>query len=116
LNQRGLANVETEGRQVIENQDTVKPTHPWWVDLSLVVAGVGCDWYFAFKWFSGKFSYWSGPALRGMVLTGMVCALIAIVVGRAKWREGVQIFFALSYGLFGYMMIDRGGGWPGQPR
>jgi len=93
---------------VIENQDTVKPRHPWWVDLCLVVAGVGCDWYFAFMWFFGKHSCWSVPVLRGMVLTGMLCALIAIVADRAKWREAVQIFFALSWGLCGYMMIDRG--------
>lgn len=89
---------------------------PLWVYLGLVVAGVGCDWYFAFKWFFGQYSYWSGPVLRGMVLTGMLCALIAIVAGRAKWREAAQIFLALSWALCGYMMIDRGWGWSSQPR
>lgn len=84
--------------------------------MCLVVAGVGCDWYCAFKWFSGKYSYWSDPVLRGMVLTVGVCALIAILTGRAKWRDAVQIFFAVSWGLFGCMFIKVVGRWPGQPK
>ena len=92
---------------------------PWWVYLCLVVAGVGCDWYCAFKWFSGTYSYWSGPVLRGMVLTVMGCALIAILAAcasRARWRQAVQIFFAVSWGLFGCMFIGLVGRWPGQPK
>jgi hypothetical protein len=92
---------------------------PWWVYLCLVVVGVGYDWYCAFKWFSGKYPYWSDPVLRGMVLTVTFCSFIAILplcVGRAKWREAVQIFFAVSSGLFGFMFIGLVGGWPGQPK
>jgi len=91
---------------------------PWWVYLCLVVAGVGFDWYCAFKWFSGKYPYWSDPVLRGMVLTVMFCWFIAtlpVCAGKAKWREAVEIFFAVSSGLFGCMFIGLVGRWPGQP-
>jgi hypothetical protein len=89
---------------------------PWWVYLCLVVAGVACDWYCAFRWFSGTYSYWSGPVLRGMVLTVTFCAVLAACLGRAKWRQAVQIFFAVSWGLSGSMFIGLDGRWPGEPR
>jgi hypothetical protein len=97
------------------NQAAVRAA-PWWVYLCLVVGGVGCDWYCAFKWFSGTYSYWSDPVLRGMVLTVISCAFLAICAGRTKWREAVQIFFALSWGLYGCMFIGLVGRWPGQPK
>jgi hypothetical protein len=92
---------------------------PWWVYLCLVVAGVGCNWYFVFEWFSGRYSYWSGPVLYGMVLTVMGCAFIAILAvcaGRAKWRGAVQIFFLVSWGLYEWMFVGLVGRWPGQPK
>ena len=95
---------------MIENQGTVRRAHPWWVDLCLVIVGVGCDWYFAFKWFSGRYSYGSEPVLRGMVLTVACCACIAVLpvcVGKLKPREAFQVFFAASYFLFGWMLIDQ---------
>jgi len=104
---------------VIENQDTVKPSPPWWIDLCLAIGGIGCDWYCAFKWFSGRYSYCSEPVLRGMVLTVVFCAFVAVLavcVGKAKPREALQVFFVGSWALFGCIFIGLEGGWPGQPR
>jgi type IV secretory pathway VirB2 component (pilin) len=84
--------------------------------MCLIVAGVACDWYCAFKWFSGIYSYWSGPVVRGMVLIVMFCAALAACLGRAKWRQVVQIFFGVSWGLCGLMFIGLEGRWPGQPK
>lgn len=110
--------VETE-RASSEGTPAAVRAAPGWVYFCLVVAGVGCDWYFAFKWFSGTHSYWSGPVLRGMVLTVMFCALIgalAFCAGRAKWRWAVQIFFLVSWGLYECMFTGLVGRWLSQPR
>ncbi len=107
-----------ERLQVGEAQDSAKAP-PWWLDLCLVIGGVGCDWYSAFAWFSGRYSYCAEPVLRGMALTVVFCACIAVFVvcvGRAKPREAMQVFFTVSWGLSGFMFIGRVGGWPGQPR
>jgi hypothetical protein len=54
-----------------------------------------------------------------MVLTVVFCACIAVLavcVAKVKPREALQVFFAASWGLYGFMFIGLVGGLPGQPR
>ena len=60
---------------------------PWWVYLCLVVVGVGYDWYCAFKWFSGKYPYWSDPVLRGQSEVAGGCTdLFRGVIGTLRFH------------------------------
>src|SRR5271157_1449582 len=94
----------------MENQDFVRP-RPWWIDLCFVIAGLGCDWYYAFDWFSGKNSIFSEPVLSRLGLIVVLCAtgafLVVCLVRRAKPRDAMAVFGAASLLLSGNLAIWR---------
>jgi hypothetical protein len=96
------------GVQAAKDQHTVR-SRPWWIDSCFVIAGLGCDWYLAFQWFSGRYSFFSEPVLRRFSLIVMLCAVFAFVavwvVRRAKLRDAVGVFFAASLLTLGNMSI-----------
>jgi hypothetical protein len=49
-------------RQGERGNTAVEKARPQWIDVSFLIAGVGCDWYCAFEWFSGMSdSYFHEP-------------------------------------------------------
>src|SRR5438128_323784 len=97
-----------KGRKAIENQDTVKATQPCWLVLCFAMSGLGCDWYSAFQWFSGRYSLCSGPVLRGTGLTVVLSASIALIlvrVLRTKLRDVAAAFCLVSIALLGQILL-----------
>lgn len=91
---------ETKGRQASGKKDPVR-VHDW----LLVIGAVGCDWYYAFEWFYGRYSFLSGAVLRELILILVLCACLAVAIGRRRWRVTMQVFFVASYALAGFMYI-----------
>jgi hypothetical protein len=98
-----------EGLQTVENQDTVKARQPWWLVLCFATVGVGCDWYCAFRWSSGRYSLCSGIVLLRMGLIVGLCAAVAFlavcVVRGARLRDAAAVFFLASITLCGNILI-----------
>ena len=97
-----------EERQAIDNPETLQAKQPWWLVLCWVIGGVGCDWYCAFQWFSGKFPFCSPPVLHRMGLIVVLCATISILGTRIaghKLREAASLFCIASITLLGNMLM-----------
>ena len=98
-----------EEGQAIESRENATP---WWLNCGLTICGLGFDWYCAFEWFSGRYALYSTPVLRELSLIVVLCATVALLVvycGKAKLREAPQIFFILSFALFGFMFLSMAG-------
>jgi hypothetical protein len=96
-----------EPRQPSQSRDTGK-ARSWWIDWCFVIGGVGCDWYCAFKWFSGRYPLWSPPVLRGMGLAVVLCFGVTLLLARIlgeKLREGASVFCLVSVTLLGNMLM-----------
>ena len=87
---------------------------PMWLEYLLVIAlsigGVACDWYCAYEWFSGKYSFWSGRVLERMAVIVIACAFIAFLTifwqrGRGRWQAGVAAFCGVSVAFSGNMLV-----------
>jgi hypothetical protein len=97
----GQEKLRREANQGIGGRAT--KTWPRWLDIFFAAAGVGCDWYSAFHWFSGRYSLLSSPVLCTLGLIAVLCAMVtflAVRVGRARSREAGLIFFVASWVLF----------------
>ena len=94
--------------QAAENQDTAR-SRPWGIDSCFVIAGLGCDWYLAFQWFFGRYSFFSELVLRRFSLIAGLCAVIAVLavrtVRRAKPRDATVVFFVASVNVLGGVLI-----------
>ena len=101
--------LKRERRQAIESLDALKAKQPWWLVLCFATVGVGCDWYCAFKWFSGRYSLLSGIVLVRMGLIVLLCTAVAsiavCVVRGARLRDIAAVFFLASITLSGNVLI-----------
>jgi hypothetical protein len=91
---------EGNGREEIDKERSIK-SYDWW----LVIGGIGLDWYYAFTWFSGRYSWFSLPVFRQAGYALALCALLAIIVGRRRWRISFQVFFLASYSFWMFTQI-----------
>lgn len=84
----------------MENQDTVNVRQPWWLVLGWAVIGVTLDWRCAFKWFTGRYPFYSQVVLRRMSLIVVSCAIVAFIAVRVsrgtRWRDAGAFFCLVS--------------------
>jgi hypothetical protein len=102
------AQLSTPERQQPGNSRDTQKVRPWWIDGCFIIGGVGCDWYLAFKWFSGRYSFLSPPVLLGMSLVVVLCFSITLIAARVlgeKLREGAAVFWVVSLALLGNMLL-----------
>ena len=100
----------------MQSLGTTKPEEinewPLWREraylIGFVVGGIAADWYCAFEWFSGRYSFLSGTVIQRMVLIVLSCAAIgflAILPRRDKWQVGVVIFGSASATVSGNLLM-----------
>jgi hypothetical protein len=67
--------------------------------IAFAVTGIAVDWYCAFEWFRGEYSFWSGTVLHRTALIVLSCTALgclATLLPPRKWQIGVLIFFWAS--------------------
>jgi hypothetical protein len=98
----------TFGRHQSSEHMEKERTRAWWIDWCFVIGGVACDWYLAFKWFSGKYSPFSATVLRTAALIVVLCALVSVLAARifgGKLRESSGAFFVTSGSLLANLLM-----------
>src|ERR1700756_3554948 len=90
-----------------DTQETEKTTRLW-ANLCFVAGGVACDWYCAFRWFSGSYSSFAFPVLRCMTLIVILCLLASVLatrIAKGKLQEAAAVFFLVSAVLLGNLLM-----------
>jgi hypothetical protein len=98
----------TFGRQQSSEHVEEEKPRPWWIDWCLAIGGVACDWFLAFQWFSGKYSFFSGTVLRAAAVVVVVCVLVSILAARilgGKVRDSAGVFCLTSFTLLGNLLM-----------
>jgi len=100
----------TLGRQQSSEYVEKGKARPWWIDSCFVMAGLACDSYLAFKWFSVKYAFFSVTVLRAVAFVAVLCALVSMLAarilgGRGKLRDSGAVFFLVSLTLLGNLLM-----------